>query len=80
MPVVRNYPGEYLFDVDDILKKLVPPSKVVITGYHEDTSVAGSSSLPCSNAAISLGADSPHGNYDAHPDGSTTFDVECPDA
>ncbi|XP_027905668.1 uncharacterized protein LOC114165206 [Vigna unguiculata] len=79
MPVVRNYPGEYL-DVDDILKKLVPPPKVVITGYHEDTFVAGSSSLPCSNAAISLGADSPHGNYDAHPDGSTTFDVECPDA
>ncbi|QCE10446.1 hypothetical protein DEO72_LG10g1676 [Vigna unguiculata] len=79
MPVVRNYPGEYL-DVDDILKKLVPPPKVVITGYHEDTSVAGSSSLLCSNATISLGADSPHGNYDANPDGATTFDVECPDA
>jgi len=41
MPVVQNYPGEYL-DVDDILKKLAPPPKVVITGYHEDTSVAGS--------------------------------------
>jgi len=79
MPVVRNYPGEYL-DVDDILKKLVPPPKVVKTGYHEDTSVAESSSLPCPNAAISLGADSPHGNYDAYPDGATTFDVECPDA
>ena len=79
MPVVRNYPGEYL-DVDDILKKLVPPPKVVKTGYHEDTSVAESSSLPCPNAAISLGADSPHGNYDANPDGATTFDVECPDA
>jgi len=79
MPVVRNYPREYL-DVDDILKKLVPPSKVVISGYHEDTSVAGSSSGICPDAAISLGDDSPHGTYDAHPDGATTVDVECPNA
>ncbi|QCE03399.1 hypothetical protein DEO72_LG8g1423 [Vigna unguiculata] len=79
MPVVRNYPGEYL-DVDDILKKLVPPSKVVITGYHEETTVIGSSSAICPDVVISLAVDSPHGTYDAHLDGATTVDVECPDA
>jgi len=79
---MRNYAGEYL-DVDDILKKLVPPPKVVITAYHEDTSetsVVGSSCGPCPNTVISLGVNSPDGTYDAHPDGATTFDVECPNA